>query len=116
MNSRNLDRRVLAAMVSHGADLSKPAHTIHFLHFKTIEAANAAADELRSAAYESLRVYRSPAISIWKWLFGPREFTCVAETHAVPSESVVFATTDRMSALAAKFGGEYDGWEASIEK
>src|SRR4051794_34736939 len=116
MDSRDADRQVLAAMAAHGSDLSKPAHTIHFLYFKTIDAASAAADELRSAGYEKLRVHRAPTKSIWKRLFGPRQFSCIAETHAVASESAVFATTDRMNALAAKLGGEYDGWEASIEK
>ena len=116
MDSRDQDREVLAAMASHGADLSKPAHTIHFLYFKTIDAANAAADELRAEGFEKLRVHRAPTKSLWKRLFGPREFSCIAETHAVPAESAVFATTDRMNALAAQLGGEYDGWEASIEK
>ena len=116
MVNRDGDRRVLAAMRSHGSDLSKPAHTIHYLYFKTIDAANTAAQELQTAGYEKLRVHRTPTKSIWKRIFGPREFSCIAETHAVPSEVAVFATTDRMNALAAKFDGEYDGWEASIEK
>ena len=116
MVSRDGDRRVLAALASHGSDLGKVAHTIHFLYFKTINAANAAAEELRAAGYGNLRVHRTPTKSIWKRLFGPREFSCIAEAHAVPSESTVFATTDRMNALAARLGGEYDGWEASIEK
>lgn len=103
-------------MRSHGADLSKPAHTIHFLYFRTIDAANAAADELRASGFENLRVHRAPTPSLWKRLFGPREFSCIAETHAVPDESAVFATSDRLNSLAAKFGGKYDGWEASIEK
>jgi hypothetical protein len=116
MNSRDADRQVLAAMRSHGADLSKPAHTIHFLYFKTIDAANAAAAELRASGFEKLRVHRAPTKSLWKRLFGPREFSCIAEAHAVPAEPAVFATSDRMNALAQKLGGEYDGWEASIEK
>ncbi len=33
----------------------------------------------------------------------------------MPSESAVFDTTDRMLELAAKYGGDYDGWEASVE-
>jgi hypothetical protein len=116
MASRDGDRQVLAALAAHGSDLTKPAHTIHYLYFKTIDAANTAADELRTAGYENIRVHPTPTKSIWKRLFGAREFSCIAETHAVPSESAVFATTDRMNALAAKLGGEYDGWEARIEK
>ena len=110
------DRRVLAVMVSHGADLSKPAQTIHFLYFKSLNAANAAASELRDSGYQNVRVHHAPTKSIWKRLFGPKEFSCIAETRAVPSEAAVFATTDLMNQLANKYGGDYDGWEASIEK
>ncbi len=115
-DEREGDLKVLAAMRSHGSDMSKPAHTIHFFYFKTMDSANAAANELRVAGFENLRVERAPTTSIWQKLFGPRVFSCVAETHAVPEQSAVFATTDRMNGLAAKLGGEYDGWEASIEK
>lgn len=116
MDGRDADRAVLAAMASHGANLSKPAHTIHFLYFKGMEAANGAAKELRATGYDNVRVNRAPATSLWNRIFGPRDYSCVAETHAVPAEAAVFATSDRMNALAAKFGGEYDGWEASIER
>ncbi len=103
-------------MKSHGADLTKPAHTIHFLYFKNRETAQSASEELRRSGYSNLRVHRAPTKSIWKRLFGPAEFSCIAETHAIPSEESVFATTDWMNALAAKFAGDYDGWEASVEK
>jgi hypothetical protein len=70
----------------------------------------------RAAGYQALRVHRTPSPSIWKRWFGAKEYSCIAETHAVPEESAVFATSDRMTALAAKYGGTYDGWEASIER
>jgi hypothetical protein len=116
MIGRDGDRRVLSALASHGSDLSKPAHTIHFLYFKSMETAQSAADELQIEGYKTRPVHRAPTKSLWKRFFGPHEYSCIAETHAVPSEKIVFATTDRMNALAKKFGGEYDGWEASIEK
>ena len=115
MVSREGDLRVLAALAAYGSNLTKPAHTIHFLYFKSIEAAKSAASELQGEGYQNLRVHRAPTKSIWTRLFGPHEYSCIAETHAVPSEAGVFATTDRMNALAEKFGGEYDGWEASVE-
>jgi hypothetical protein len=116
MVSHDGDRRVLAALAAHGSDLTKPAHTIYFFYFKSIHAAKAAAGELERAGYKKLRVHPAPTKSLWKRLFGLRQFSCFAETHAVPSEAGVFATTDRMNALAKKFGGDYDGWEASVEK
>jgi hypothetical protein len=116
MVDRDLDRQVLAAMASRGADLRKPAHTIHFLYFKSRAGADSAAADLRAAGYQNVRVDRAPSTSIWKRLFGPREFSCIAETHAVPSEAAVFATTDKMNRLAATYTGVYDGWEASVER
>jgi hypothetical protein len=116
MINRTGDRQVLAALAAHGSDLTKPAHTIHFFYFKTIDAANAAADELKSAGYANIRAHRAPVTSLWERFFGPKLFSCIAETHAVPAEPAVFATTDWMNALAVKLGGEYDGWEASVEK
>jgi hypothetical protein len=80
-----------------------------------MDAAKSAADELQAAGYGNLRVHRAPTKSLWKRWFGPHEYSCIAETHAVPSQEAVFATTDRMNALAEKFGGDYDGWEASVE-
>lgn len=116
MISQEGDRRVLEVLASHGSDLSKPAHTIHYLYFKTVDAARAAADELVTDGYVNLRVKRAPSTSLWNRLVGPRLYSCIAETHAVPSEAAVFETTNRMNELAAKHGGEYDGWEASIEE
>ena len=116
MVTRDGDRRVLAALTSHGADLTKPAHTIHYLYFKSMDSAKAAADALQIAGYSKLRVHRTPSKSFLKRIFGPREYSCIAETQAAPLESSVFATTDRMNALAGQYGGDYDGWECSIEK
>jgi hypothetical protein len=116
MGSREADMHVLAAMASNGANMAKPAHTIHYLYFKSRASADAAAAQLRAAGYQNLRVELSPTTSFWQRLFGPKRFSCIAETHAVPSQAAVFATSDQMNGLAARFGGEYDGWEASIEK
>jgi hypothetical protein len=116
MTDHDADRQLLAVMKSHGANLTKPAHTIHYLYFKSLEAANSAAEQLQAAGYQNIRTHRAPIKSLWKRWFGPKQFSCIAETHVVPREADVFATTDHMNALAAKFGGQYDGWEASIEK
>ena len=94
MIEREGDRRVLAALASAGSNLSKPAHTIHFLYFKSMDAAKSAAGELQAAGYKNLRVHRAPTKSLWKRVFGPHEYSCIAENHAVPSEKGVFAATE----------------------
>ena len=115
MIERGGDRKVLAALTEYGSDLARPHHTIHYLYFKSLPAAQAAAEELDKAGYQNLDVHVAPT-TLWKRLFGAKEYACVAETHAVPSEQNVFATTDWMNALASRHGGEYDGWEAGIVK
>jgi hypothetical protein len=116
MINREGDQRVLEALASHGSDLTRPAHTVHYLYFPSLDAARSAADALQQAGYSGLRVHRAPTTSLWSRLFGPRLYSCIAETRAVPSESNVFAVSDQMNALASRFGGDYDGWEASVEK
>lgn len=115
MVDENTDRQVLDAMRQCGADLTKPAHTLHYLYFRSLEAAQVAADELRMKGYE-VDVRDSPGGSLMQQTSGESQFCCVAETRAVPAEADVFATTKYMNALAERHGGEYDGWEASVEK
>lgn len=110
------DRAVLAAMASAGADLSKPAHTIHYLYFPSLQAADAAAAELRAAGFQPVTTAKAPQPSLLKRLFGKPQYSCIAETRAVPYEPAVLATTRQMDAVAGKQGGKYDGWEASIER
>lgn len=64
MVSREGDRRVLAALKSHGSNPAEPAHMIHFLYFKSAQSANSAAEELRGAGYQNLRVHPAPTKSL----------------------------------------------------
>ncbi len=113
MHNRDGDRRVIEALEGHGSDLTKAAHTIHFLYFRKASAARAAAEELATEGYAPVRVgHAGPA---WKRLFGLGSFHCIAENRATKTEEAVFATSDWMEALAVRHGGEYDGWEASVE-
>lgn len=116
MANRDEDRKLLKSLAAHGSDLTKPAHIIHFLYFNSPDAARAAASELAALGYQNIRARPAPGTSWWRRLLGPRQYSCVAEIRAVPSESDVFETTDQMESLAARLGGEYDGWEASVEK
>jgi hypothetical protein len=113
MIDREGDRQVLRQLALHGSDLSKPHHTTHF-YFKSQEAAHAVASKLKDEGCDEIRIEPAPLTGWWQRLFGPREWSCIAETHAVPSEKQVFATTDRYNRLASKHGGKYDGWEAGI--
>ena len=115
MTDREGDRLVLADLAESGSDMNKPAHTIHFLCFKTIESAKSAAIDLEAEGFTNVRIERLPCESVLKRLLRQNDFICVAETHAVPSEANVFAASDRMETVAQKYDGKYDGWEASVE-
>ena len=114
--SQDSDRAVIASLAENGADLTKPAHIVHYLYFKSIAAAEAAATELKAAGYRIKRVGKAPVTSLWQRLFGPASFSCIAETNIAPSEENVSAASDFMNGLASKHGGEYDGWESSVER
>lgn len=115
MPNRDGDLEVLRVLAASGSNLNKPAHIIHYLYFPLKKSARSAAAELVDMGYEVFRVHRSPTESMWQRLFGPRQYSCIVESHYVPSEDRVFAASDCMTAMAARFGGEYDGWEASVE-
>lgn len=110
------DKEVLAAMAQHGADLTKPAHTIHYLYFTSREIAERAGERLRSEGFTNVRIHAAPGQSLLKRLFGKTQYSCIAETTVVPSEANVFSASDRMNKLAGELHGVYDGWEAAIVK
>ena len=116
MNTHEADRKVLDVLAAQGSDLTKPAHTGHYLYFKSEIAARTAAGELRASGCERVDVRPAPTKSVVQRLPGPREFACIAETHAVPSDQNVCEASAKLKALAARHRGVYDGWEASVEK
>jgi hypothetical protein len=112
MIDRKLDRAVLRQLEAAGADLSLPTHTICYFYFPTEQAARTAAEELRREGWKT-DVHPAPA-PWWKRLLGRRDWSCVADRIDVLEEQSVFDRTDRFNALAARLGGEYDGFEAAV--
>jgi hypothetical protein len=107
------DRQVLKALADHGSDLTKPHHIVYYFYFPSKKAAIAAATRLKQDGFEIQRVGPAPG-PWWKRIFGFGKWSCVAETHLVPTEDTMCRTTDRFNAIASELGGEYDGWEAGI--
>ncbi|GAB5407389.1 MAG: hypothetical protein Aurels2KO_56200 [Aureliella sp.] len=116
MTTHEGDRKVLATLADYGADLTKPTHIIHYLYVPSSGAADEVATYLRSSGFDNVRAERSPPANLWRRIFGPKQFCCIAEQTAVPSEEKVFRTTDQLNALAAEHDGDYDGWEAAVEQ
>ncbi len=109
------DRDVLKALADHGSDLSKPHHIVYWFYFPSRGAANAVATRLKQQGFEIQRISPAPG-PWWKRIFGSGQWSCVMETHVVPTEETMFRNTDLFNAIAAEFDGEYDGWEAGLVK
>jgi len=100
------DSAVLRVLVSGGADLTKPREVTHFLYFPEHAAGAACANAVAEHGWDIEVRDTSPERP---------EFLVLAErdAHILTPEAVRDAR-QAFEAAAARFGGVYDGWEASI--
>ena len=96
------DERVLDHLAKLGCDPSLPRETCHFLYFGAPTAAEHVAATLRADGWAT-RVEESDGA----WVLVGRHVATV-------SSHVVRQTRSRLEALAAEYGGFYDGWEAPV--
>jgi regulator of RNase E activity RraB len=101
------DRAVIAQLFQAGADLGKPRDVLYYLYFKSRDATEAAASDAAAHAFN---------VAIQEPLEGGTgAWSLTSERPAVVlDDATVRANTDYFEALAAKFGGEFDGWETSV--
>lgn len=100
----SLDGKVIAQLRRAGSDLSQPHDIDFFLYFPTEQAARAAALALdgRGFAVETGKAAQGP-----KWLM-----QLTRRMH--PVERDLVALRRELDALAARHGGEYDGWGSPV--
>ena len=98
------DRATLAALRQAGADLTKPTEVNFYLYFPSREVAERAADTARVP--ELVATVEQAAVRD-QWLL-------LLSGTIVPTEPAIRAASTRLAAVAAHFGGEYDGWEAAV--
>jgi len=102
---------LLGMMKKQGADFANPFTLQHYLYLPSEETAQSAASELRGLGYE-VEVRRSASAKPndpFPWLALSTEGTLIDET-AIDERRVQF------EGLAAKYGGDYDGWEAAVPR
>jgi len=99
------DRQTLNAMTAHGADLSKPTEVNFYLYLPTRAAAEAAVEEVRRSGY--VAEVRPPLPGYDTWL-------CFAIRDMLTSPEAIDLARVGFEALAQRFNGEFDGWEAAI--
>ena len=100
------DRQVLAQLHKAGADLSKPTEVLYYLYFQDRHAADSAATHVGPGPL-SATVQRAGDNSAW---------LCLVRGQMVPSEQAIRQYTTRLVSLAKTYHGEYDGWEAAVQK
>jgi|SRR5690606_16823030 regulator of RNase E activity RraB len=99
------DARVIENLISAGSDISKP-HNIDFFMFMPSKAkANSAAAEMEHLGYTIASVDRDSAQSQWQ---------IHATRVMAPQLDAMTATTRTLESVAAKHGGDYDGWGTGV--
>jgi regulator of RNase E activity RraB len=101
------DLDVVNLLVKHGADLTQPRHVLYYLYFPGADVASSAADDARGLSFEA--TVKDPLPQ------HPGQWSLICERHAVVLDpDTIRSNGDYFDGLAARFGGEYDGWEASV--
>ena len=103
---KNGDLLVMGQLLEHGADLTKPRHTLYYLYFPSEDGALGAAQAAKDLGFR-VRV-AEPDNEIPDWSVVCEHDSLVLDPDTVRSN------TDHFDAIAADNDGEYDGWEAAV--
>ena len=101
------DVLVLEQLVRAGADVEAPRHVLYYLYFPDAECAAVAVSEAEARGFETSVNEPLPEY--------PGSWGVVCECHDyVLDLDKVRINSDVFEELAARHGGDYDGWEASV--
>ena len=102
------DLQLLGEMMKLGANLALPRHALYYLYFPSRNAADAGAEEGRTAGYTC--EIRDPMPEY------PDQWTLLCERpDAVLDPKGVIAADDLFQGIADRLGGDFDGWEAAAQ-
>ena len=103
---KNKDVLLLGQLMQQGANLTLPRHALYYLYFASKSAAEAGADEGRTAGYTC--EVREPLPQY------PDQWSLVCERQdAVLDPNGVNAADELFEGIADRLGGDFDGWEAA---
>lgn len=98
------DRKVLAALIAHGAKLEEPRHVLHFVF--QLDESSARELALSVSGWEARAKPPPDGYTDWSVVFERSD-------HVLTPENVA-ADAELFTRLASERGGNYDGWEASV--
>src|SRR5580765_2841786 len=102
----DIDEATLVQLRKAGSDLTKP-HTMDFyLYFPTESAARQAAARMTDTGFQ-VEIKKAPKGNEW---------LCLGTKKVVPELNTIQGMTRDLNSLAKSLGGNYDGWEAKVEK
>ena len=104
LQSLSPDAAVLTQLHRLGSNLSKTHHIDFFLYFPTQLNAEFAKAELITSGF-SVEIEKSAKGSDW---------LCLASKEMIPLRTELIALRKKLSELASKLDGEYDGWETQV--
>lgn len=102
------DRATLRQLVEHGADLSKPTTFIHYIVFPDRDRATAGARLIAETLGYDVRG-SAPEEPDGAWLV-------MAQREQVPTLDNIDRMRTALSLAAEQHRGDYDGWEAAIQR
>ncbi len=101
------DLQVLDALSRRGADLAKPHTPVYFTRFPTEAAQKAARREFEADGFRVLKSFPAKDGKAWNLL--------LTRTMSLSIDNVTSASRS-IAAVTARFGGQYDGWDADPRK
>ncbi|MNN39876.1 RNase E inhibitor protein [compost metagenome] len=102
------DARVIENLVAAGSDTSKLHDIDFFVFLPSRSQAELAAAEIEQLGHSVASIDQPPdSQSLWQ---------LHATRRMVPQLDAMTATTRALTALASKYGGDYDGWGTGVVK
>jgi hypothetical protein len=98
----DLDLATITALAARGADLGKPRKTVHYVYAPN----RAAADQLASRVRQAGRTIDVRQLG--------KEWAVVVTETLIVSPRTISDLRRELESAAKNFGGDYDGWEASV--
>ena len=108
-----MDRDAIAQLKSNGSDVTKPADVLHYLYIPSRRDADEAARGLVAAGYRA--AVEAPLGMLPNGTM-ERRYSVKAHKTVVPSIENIRRARAVFEALARRYHGEYDGWEAAVVK